>query len=224
MADTLVTLEPSWAAVYVEVCRAAGIAADEAAVTAASAAVFGALDLDPARHIYPSSAEDDARQYRTINGAILRQAGVPPDAVTDDLLTTLHRAFDDPARYRLFLDVIPVLRRLRGAGYRLGIISNWSWNLPELCTGLGIADVFAQIVTSARVGISKPHRGIFAYACAALGVAPHEAMHVGDNIVADVQGAQAAGLRAVHLVRTDDRAAPSTAATIHTLDDLDAAL
>ncbi|HBZ05066.1 MAG TPA: hydrolase, partial [Massilia sp.] len=46
---------------------------------------------------------------------------------------------------------------------------------------------------------------IFHAGCAALGVAPHEAVYVGDDLILDVQGAQRAGLRAVWMNRTASR-------------------
>ncbi|MBW8901494.1 MAG: HAD hydrolase-like protein, partial [Massilia sp.] len=42
--------------------------------------------------------------------------------------------------------------------------------------------------------------------CRALGVAPEEAVYVGDDVLLDVQGAQRAGLRAVWLNRTGSAA------------------
>ena len=41
--------------------------------------------------------------------------------------------------------------------------------------------------------------------CEALGVAPSDAVYVGDDLVLDVQGAQRAGLRAVWMNRTASR-------------------
>ena len=49
------------------------------------------------------------------------------------------------------------------------------------------------------VGHAKPRPEIFGAAAAALGVAPHEILHVGDNERTDVHGALQAGFRAVRL-------------------------
>jgi putative hydrolase of the HAD superfamily len=57
------------------------------------------------------------------------------------------------------------------------------------------------VVTSAEVGAAKPEPRVFERALAVAGVAPGEALHVGDKVDNDVQGAEAAGIRAVLLQR-----------------------
>ena len=131
MADTLVTVQPSWYALYVEVCRAHGITLDEAAVAHAYGEVFARLDHDDDAHTHEATQEADERYYRAINSAVLRAAGVPSNVSLDRVLADLHRVFDDPAHFHLFPDALPTLHLLHERSYRLGIISNWSWNLPE---------------------------------------------------------------------------------------------
>ncbi len=221
MGNTLTTMQPGWDALFVRVARAHGLAVDEAAVERAYTSVFARLDRDPAIHMYDATADYDARYWRGINGAVLREAGVPPDVPITETLVALHRAFDDPAHYHLYPDAVPTLRALRESGYRLGIVSNWSWNLPELCAGLGIAGYFDEIITSARVGASKPHRAIFDRALEALGVAPAEAIHVGDNPLADATGARAAGLHAILVAREEyPPAAAGTPYVAHALAEV----
>jgi putative hydrolase of the HAD superfamily len=53
-------------------------------------------------------------------------------------------------------------------------------------------------------GAAKPDAGIFHAACARLGFAPHEVLHVGDHDELDVIGAARAGLRSCWLNRVDD--------------------
>lgn len=222
MGDTLTTILPSWAGLYVAVARGAGIALDEAAVATAYAEVFATLGGDEARLTYEASAEADERYYKEINGEVLRRAGAPA-AMLDRLLADQHREFDNPAHFHVFPDAVPTLRALQNAGYRLGIISNWSWNLPDLCDGLGLTPYFAHIVTSARVGASKPHRAIFAYALDRFDVAPHEAVQIGDSISADIAGAEAVGMRGILLDRNGTPAS-SVRYHIRTLADIPALL
>lgn len=206
MGDTLTTILPSWETLYVNVCAAHGIHVDHDALVKATAAVFGELDADESRMTYEATAEADQRYYAEINGEILRRAGVP---MTDDLrriLDNLQREFETPAHFHLFPDAVPTFETLRAAGYRLGIISNWSWNLPDLCDGLGITHYFDHIVTSARVGSSKPHRAIFDYALNWFGARSEEAVQIGDNAVADVLGAQAIGMHGILIDRRERHA------------------
>jgi putative hydrolase of the HAD superfamily len=49
------------------------------------------------------------------------------------------------------------------------------------------------------VGVAKPDPAIFAIALEACGVAPERALHIGDTVGADVDGALAAGVHPIHL-------------------------
>ena len=69
------------------------------------------------------------------------------------------------------------------------------------CSGLhGLERYFSAFFFSDEHGFSKPDRRAFLTPLAELGIAPHEAVHVGDIQRTDIDGAQAAGLRAVHFV------------------------
>jgi HAD superfamily hydrolase (TIGR01549 family) len=94
-------------------------------------------------------------------------------------------------------DVVPGLLRLQGRAL-LGSISNGNADLRAI----GLAHHFQVSVAASQLGVAKPDPAIFLHACRALGVAPHEALYVGDDILLDVQAAQRAGLRAVWLNRT----------------------
>lgn len=127
----------------------------------------------------------------------LAGAAPPPAAATAELFAR----FAEPAAWRLFPEVPETLAALAAAGVRLAVVSNWDERLPLLLDRLGLAPRFRAIVTSAAVGWEKPHPAIFARAVAALGVAPEEVVHVGDDRREDVAGARAAGLQALHLDR-----------------------
>ena len=83
----------------------------------------------------------------------------------------------------LYDDVVPTLQRLRAAGFKLAIVSNWDTPLDPLTERLGIAEYFDAIVAShdVRVRSEKPDPHIFNYALAAVGVSAEEAVHVGDT-------------------------------------------
>jgi len=81
------------------------------------------------------------------------------------------------------------VRELRAAGVPVGIISNSEGRLSELVADLEWSADFEVIVDSGRLGIDKPDPRIFQHACAALGIASTELVHVGDAWEADVQGA-----------------------------------
>ncbi|MET3131065.1 2-haloalkanoic acid dehalogenase type II [Oxalobacteraceae bacterium GrIS 1.11] len=94
-------------------------------------------------------------------------------------------------------DVLPGLASLKGS-VLLGSISNGNADLEAI----GMAHHFQVSLAAARFGRAKPDAAIFHAACAGLGVAPREAVYVGDDLLLDVAAAQNAGLRAVWLNRS----------------------
>jgi len=93
-------------------------------------------------------------------------------------------------------DVLPVLPLLQGM-LRLGVITNGNADLEVI----GLHHHFEYALASAKFGRAKPDPAIFLTACEAMGVAPRDAVYVGDDLRLDVQGAQGAGLRAVWMNR-----------------------
>jgi putative hydrolase of the HAD superfamily len=131
---------------------------------------------------------------------VLHEALGFPEVERADVRRAMLEALD----FRVFPDVAPALERLRGRGLRLLVVSNWDCSLPEWLERAGIAGLVDGAVASATVGIAKPSPAIFMVALDALGVAPGEAVHVGDSVESDVEGARAAGIRPVLIVRYGD--------------------
>lgn len=93
-------------------------------------------------------------------------------------------------------DVLPGLLRLKGR-VRIGSVTNGNADLQTI----GLARHFDASVAAPGFGVAKPDPRIFLEACHRLGVAPQEAVYVGDDLLLDVRGAQRAGLRAVWMNR-----------------------
>lgn len=90
------------------------------------------------------------------------------------------------------------LRLTRDAGYRNIILSNHAPELPDLVRALGLADLVEQTITSANVGAEKPNPAIFTFAMEAAGLTSTQAAWmIGDNPIADIQGARNSGIRAI---------------------------
>lgn len=126
-------------------------------------------------------------------------------------------------RFRPYPEVAATLRALRERGSALVVVSNWDVSLHDVLARAGLAALVDAVVTSAETGSVKPDPAIFHHALErAGGVAPAEAVHVGDTVAADVAGARAAGVRAVLVVRAGAGAvaAPAGVRTIASLDDL----
>jgi len=123
-----------------------------------------------------------------------------------ELADTARRLYVDPdVGWALFDDTLPALERLSQAGWMHAILSNHVPELGRIVTGLGLRDVVEHVSCSAETGYEKPHAR--AYASVLDHLQPEEAWMVGDNVVADVLGAEAVGLPAVLVRRPDPRAA-----------------
>ncbi len=136
-------------------------------------------------------------------------AGVPLPAA-GRAAAEVRTHYVDPARWHVYPDVEPTLRAL--AGYRHVVVSNHVPELPALVDALGFAGYFAAVVTSATVGWEKPHPAMYAAALSAAGD-PDVVWMVGDNVTADVRGAEAAGIPAI-LARTVDASVARRAASL----------
>ncbi|MCH7522347.1 MAG: HAD family hydrolase [Chloroflexi bacterium] len=117
-----------------------------------------------------------------------------------------------------FADASPALEALR-AEYALGVLSN-SPRSEETLTRLKFRHYFDAVVAASEPW-RKPHPEAFRRACRALGVAPSEAVYVGDSIANDVEGALGAGLIPVWVDRYgDDYDLPEGAWRITSLEGL----
>jgi len=95
-------------------------------------------------------------------------------------------------------DVEPVLRALRAAGVDVGIVTNLTTRIQlEKIHHLGIEPYVDLLLTSEETGREKPSGVMFTGPIAQLDARPSEAAFVGDDPVADVEGANAVGLQTV---------------------------
>ena len=149
----------------------------------------------------------------------LEDIGTPDPALAARLTGSyLERRFREA---RLYPDAVPALDALAAVGYRLGLATNGN-SYPERC---GLAGHFDFAALAQDVGFSKPDARFYGEVIAAAGVPSGQIAHVGDSPVNDVQGARAAGLRTVWLVRDGVRdAAVRADATISSLAELPDAL
>jgi FMN hydrolase / 5-amino-6-(5-phospho-D-ribitylamino)uracil phosphatase len=116
-------------------------------------------------------------------------------------------------------DVLPGLIGLKRR-VLLGSVTNGNADLQTI----GLARHFDVSVSAPAFGVAKPDPTIFQEACRQLGVAPRDALYVGDDLRLDVQGAQRAGLRAVWMNRVgkvnDSGGYIEPDAEVHGLDGL----
>lgn len=74
-------------------------------------------------------------------------------------------------------DTEPALRALRARGLRIGMVSDFAWDLPTHLARHGLADLIDTCVISCEVGREKPDPRLFLRACADLGADPRATPH-----------------------------------------------
>ena len=139
-------------------------------------------------------------EYRT---GVWRQ-GLAECAIADDALAeALARAFTG-FHYETFYAFPGARDALETVAkrFRLGLITNGPTHGQMLkLNAIGMADLFDPIVTSEEAGVAKPDPGIFTLALERAGVAPADAVMVGNSLEADVSAARAVGMTAIWLCR-----------------------
>jgi putative hydrolase of the HAD superfamily len=83
--------------------------------------------------------------------------------------------------------------------YRLGLVSNFTHPaaVEQILACVGIEQFFDEVLISGHLGIRKPHPAVFAELTRRLALAPADIVFVGDELQADIFGAQGAGMRTV---------------------------
>lgn len=190
---TLVALEPPGPRLRAALIERAGVDVGERAAREAFAAEI-AYYLD---HHTEGDSVAGLEHLRDDCAAVLHEAlgvaGLDRDVVRAAMLASL--------RFTAFPDAAPALRELRRRGLRLVVLSNWDRSLPERLDEAGLLALVDETVASAEAGAAKPAPGAFEAALERAGVGAVEAVHVGDSLANDVEGARAAGVRAVLLER-----------------------
>ena len=101
----------------------------------------------------------------------------------------------------VFPDTISSLERWRDRGVELGVISNFDTRLIEVLNILNLSEFFTSITISSVAGSAKPEQNIFQIALNKHHVIAPQAWHVGDNVIADYNGAKNVGINSFWLNR-----------------------
>ena len=94
---------------------------------------------------------------------------------------------------KLFKGVIDTLKKLKEAGYKLGLLSDFP---PETkLEYLGLNGFWDSVLCSERYGAIKPHPLSFNELASGMGLEPQRILYVGNSRPYDVAGAKAAGMK-----------------------------
>jgi putative hydrolase of the HAD superfamily len=95
-------------------------------------------------------------------------------------------------------EMIDLMRELKGAGYRMAMLTNnvREWE-PLWRAMLPVDEIFETVVDSGFVGCRKPESRIYALTLERIGVPPEACLFV-DDVLVNCEGAERAGIRAIH--------------------------
>lgn len=185
--QTLASLDPSLLASRL---RGRGLDVKEAAIESSLPRAWAVYD-----EIVRSGAA--GHPWRELMASLLEGAGVP-DVYRGP---TVEWLWSEQPRKNLWRKPVPGMFRicvdLERARIPFGVLSNSEGQLAQLVDEMGWSDVIRVVVDSGRVGIEKPDPRIFRFIADRLGVDTAEMIHIGDSFGADVEGALAAGMRAI---------------------------
>ena len=101
-------------------------------------------------------------------------------------------------------DTIATLRKLRQDGFKIGLLSNCSIEIPIVWPETALTELFDAAIFSSRERIKKPDPGIYQLACERLGVVPEACFYVADGENFELTAAAKIGMRPV-LIRNPSR-------------------
>lgn len=145
--------------------------------------------------LYPGIEHDFTQQRKLSLLHALRESG-DADHHAEAAFDVFYAARN---RVDFYPDALPALKRLT-AMYPVAALTNGNADLKAI----GIDDHFVHFVSAHGVGHAKPDAPIFHNTCKRLGVEASEVLHIGDDPLLDIVGAQGAGLRSCWINRRNE--------------------
>ena len=200
---TLVDYDPSIHPTYnapLAFARAAGVAIGAEQVDAHWQRAWDELDAAAAETGREFAMHEVAQHYWHAIGA----PPLPPGAIETLIAEYIDAWTESVAPAAGALDCVEDLAK----DHRLAVVSNTHYPelVPRLVRKFALHNAIETVITSVTVGWRKPHPKIFETALRECGVAATDAVFVGDNWRADVEGPRAIGMAAVYVGPADERA------------------
>ena len=101
-------------------------------------------------------------------------------------------------------DAISTVSELKNKGYKIGLLSNCSIEIPILWQETAFADLFDTTIFSSRERLKKPDARIYDLVCKRLDVMPASCLYIADGEDHELKAAASVGLHPV-LIRTSSQ-------------------
>ncbi|MGC9107739.1 MAG: HAD family hydrolase [Infirmifilum sp.] len=151
----------------------------------------------------------------------LRRLGVTPKPeAVEKLYSEVLESYVEG--FRLDPEALHVIDALSSKGIKIGIISNvGSYEiLSRRLREAGVMKYIDVIVASQAFAFKKPSPQIFFWASYLIGAEPSKCVHVGDDPIADIEGAKSAGFRTIQVLKYARSDSKSADALVQTIGDV----
>lgn len=138
-------------------------------------------------------------------------------SLAEELAHQVRKVYPQTDAFHLYEDTLPTLDTLSEQGWTHIILTNHVPEFDAIAAALGVDRCVRAIFNSAEIGYEKPHPQAYRQVLASIPDAESIWM-LGDNLLADVQGAEALGIPAI-LVRNSRASAPRFCATLQEIPD-----
>lgn len=176
-------------------------------ISQASIAKLLSVDADQFIHVWRTTRQErDAGNFGSLEGDyknICKLFGV--DA-SPELIRQMVEIRIDIFKRTLFprADAVSTLSQLRALGIKVGLISDFSFEVPMLWKTLPLAPLIDYALFSCQVGKTKPDPSLYLEAAKKLGVGQERCLYVGDGGSRELTGAAQVGMQSVLIKTTDD--------------------
>ncbi len=91
-------------------------------------------------------------------------------------------------------DAIATLKQLKMLGFKIGLISDCTFEVPLIWEEISLSEHFDHVIFSCSAGIKKPDPRIYHLACNELKVKPKNCLYIGDGSSRELSGALHVGM------------------------------
>ena len=91
-------------------------------------------------------------------------------------------------------DALDTLKQIKNLGLKIGLISDCSFEVPQIWDSTSLSQYFDNVIFSCSVGIKKPDPRIYHLACKKLKVKPKNCLYIGDGSSRELSGALHVGM------------------------------